>query len=291
MKRSLLSLLLLAALIVSACDSDPSSPVDNQTANLLKSVEQLSISDEQLCQIDEMFWLEEDMSILLTNSQLRALNTIISKTAPDFATSRDPRRIAFDMAALMHLRLILKANPDLDETAKQALIDMISASNATRKQIILDNLGDPAQMRALLKAEHDRLIAEMNAALTAEQLANVQTLIERLRQLREELREKWTQIRIDRQIAMLTTALELTAEQATAIKEILAAHHEEIKLLRETYKDDPEGFREALKALLGETDEAIIALLTSEQAAKWDLLKMLRMNWRNAHGHGRGHGG
>lgn len=284
MKRSLFSLLLIAAFFVSACESDPSSPVDSQTESLLKAVEQLSLTNEQMSQVDEMFWLEEDMSVLLTPTQLRTFNTIITKSAPDFATSRDPRRIAFDMAALMHMRLILKANPDLDETVKQALIAMIEASNATRKQLILDNSSDPVALRALLKAEHERLIAEMNAALTPEQLTNLQTLIDQLKQLREEMREKWTQIRIERQIAMLQTALDLTDEQAAAIKAILTEHHEQIKLLRETYKDDPEGFREALKTQLGLTDEAIIALLTAEQAAKWDLLKTLRMEWRNGKG-------
>ncbi|MCZ7556836.1 MAG: hypothetical protein M5R41_10595 [Bacteroidia bacterium] len=289
MKRILFSLLLVTAFVVSACDSDPSSPVDNsQSSTLLKAVEQMSLSNEQLAQIDEMFWLEEDLSGLLTPTQLNALNTVITRTAPDFATSRDPRGIAFDMAALVHLRLILKANPDMDETAKQALIDMIKASNATRQQIIRDNLNNPEQLKALLKAEHDRLIAEMNAALTPEQLANLQTLIDQLKQLREELREKWAQERINRQVAMLKTALGLTDEQAAAIKDILLAQHEAIKNLREQYKDDPEGLREELKTLLGETDAAIIALLTPEQAAKWDLLKTLRMNWRLG---GGGHGG
>ncbi len=289
MKRSLFSLLLIAAFVVSACDSDPSSPIDsNQSATLLKAVEQMSLSNEQLSQIDEMFWLEEDLSILLTSTQLGKLNTIISRTSPDFATSRDPRRIGFDMAALVHLRLILKANPDMDETAKQALIDMITASNATRQQIIIDNKDNPEVMSALLKAEHDRLISQMNAALTPEQLAALQTLIEQLEQLRQELREKWTQLRIDRQIAMLTTALDLTQEQADQIRAILVAHHQEIENLRELYKDDPETLREKLKELLGLTDEAIIAILTAEQAAKWDLLKTLRMDWRQGRGHGRG---
>jgi Spy/CpxP family protein refolding chaperone len=109
-----------------------------------------------------------------------------------------------------------------------------------------------------------------------------------LKQLREELREKWAQERINRQVEMLKNALGLTDEQAAAIKDILLAQHEQIKILREQYKDDPEGLREALKTLLQETDASIIALLTPEQAAKWDLLKTLRMKWRHGGGHGGG---
>jgi Spy/CpxP family protein refolding chaperone len=281
MKASLFAIVMIAALIFSACDSEPSNPAENQTDMLLKAVEDINLSNEQLLQIDEMFWLEEDLSSLLTPMQLRSLNTVISRTAPDFATQRDPRRIAFDMAALMHLRLIFKANPDLDENTKRALVEMIQASNQTRRQIIRDNIGNPEQLRALLKAEHERLIAQMNAALTPEQLANVEELKERLKQLREELREKWVQIRIDRHIAMLKNALDLSDEQAAEIRAILLAQHEQIKQLRETYQGNPEGLREALKTLLGETDDAIIAVLTPEQAEKWELIKKLRMKWRN----------
>lgn len=285
MKRVLLILALLAAVGISACDNEASAPADGFDAKtLLKAVEQVNLDNEQLAQIDEMFWLEEDISASMNSSQLDALNSVISATSPDFASPRDPRRIAFDIAAMVHLRLILKANPDLDEETKLALVELIKASNATRRQIIRDNLGNPEVLRALLKAEHDRLIAQMNALLTPEQREKVETLVEQLRQLREELREKWKNIRVDRQLALLKNVLELSEEQAAAIKELLLAQHDALKELRETYKDDPEGFREALKALLADTDAAIIALLTAEQAEKWDLLKTLRMKWRQGRG-------
>ncbi len=285
MKRVLLILALIAAVGISACDNEPAAPADGLDAKtLLKAVEQVNLDNEQLAQIDEMFWLEEDISATMTGAQLDALNTVISKTSPDFASPRDPRRIAFDIAAMVHLRLILKANPDLDEETKLALVELIKTSNETRRQIIRDNLGNPELLRALLKAEHDRLIAQMNTLLTPEQREKVQTLVEQLRQLREELREKWKTIRVDRQLALLKNVLELSEEQSAAIKELLLAQHDALKELRETYKDDPEGFREALKALLADTDAAIIALLTTEQAAKWDLLKTLRMKWRQGRG-------
>ncbi|HOJ04566.1 MAG TPA: hypothetical protein PK916_11240 [Bacteroidota bacterium] len=285
MKRAFLLLALLAAVGISACDNEASAPADGFDAKtLLKAVEQVNLDNEQLAQIDEMFWLEEDISASMNSSQLDALNSVISATSPDFASPRDPRRIAFDIAAMVRLRLILKANPDLDEETKLALVELIKASNATRRQIIRDNLGNPEVLRALLKAEHDRLIAQMNALLTPEQREKVETLVEQLRQLREELREKWKNIRVDRQLALLRNVLELSDEQAAAIKELLLAQHDALKELRETYKDDPEGFREALKALLADTDAAIIALLTAEQAEKWDLLKTLRMKWRQGRG-------
>lgn len=285
MKRAFLLLALIAAVGISACDNEASAPADGFDAKtLLKAVEQVNLDNEQLAQIDEMFWLEEDISASMNGSQLDALNSVISATSPDFASPRDPRRITFDIAAMVRLRLILKANPDLDEETKLALVELIKASNATRRQIIRDNLGNPEVLRALLKAEHDRLIAQMNALLTPEQREKVETLVEQLRQLREELREKWKNIRVDRQLALLKNVLELSDEQAAAIKELLLAQHDALKELRETYKDDPEGFREALKALLADTDAAIIALLTAEQAEKWDLLKTLRMKWRQGRG-------
>ena len=152
-------------------DNEASAPADGFDAKtLLKAVEQVNLDNEQLAQIDEMFWLEEDISASMNSSQLDALNSVISATSPDFASPRDPRRIAFDIAAMVHLRLILKANPDLDEETKLALVELIKASNATRRQIIRDNLGSPEVLRALLKAEHDRLIAQMNALLTPEQI-------------------------------------------------------------------------------------------------------------------------
>ena len=89
---------------------------------------------------------------------------------------------------------------------------------------------------------------------------------------------------MDRQLALLRNVLELSEEQSATIKELLLAQHDALKELRETYKNDPEGFREALKTLLADTDAAIIALLTSEQAAKWELLKTLRMKWRQGRG-------
>jgi hypothetical protein len=107
-----------------------------------------------------------------------------------------------------------------------------------------------------------------------------------IKRIREEMRDAWAQIRIDYQVTRLTSYLGLSESQAQAIKDILLAQHKTLQELREQYAGDPEGFRDAVKALLQQTDEAILALLDDEQDVKWEALKTLRLDWRRGHGHG-----
>lgn len=287
MKHILLSAVVITALILSACEqqSDVNEPADAGTSSqsLLRAVENLNLTDEQLTQLDEMFWMEEDLSLLLNPAQTECLNEIIDGMSPGFGGGRDPQRIAFDMGALVHMRLILKANPDLDETTRQALLDLIKASNEKRLEILAENAGDPEAIRQKLQEEHAKLIEAMNGLLTAEQLQNVENLKEEIRQLREEMRQKWVELRIDFQLRMWKQVLGLTEEQVTAIRQLLIDQHAAIEQARLEIAGDPEALREALKEILENTDTKIKALLTEEQAAKWDRLKGMRLDWRRGH--------
>jgi hypothetical protein len=288
MKYFLLSGLLVLAFALTACESNDDINAPGDTTSLLKAVESLDLTDAQLAQIDEMFWLEEDMSCVLNPSQTRALNTIVTGMSPEFNGRRDPRGIGIDIAALVHLRLILKAVPDLPEATKQEMIDLIKASNAKRLDLIQTYKDNPAELRAQLKAEHDALIIAMNALLTESQLAAVETLKEKIRQMREELRETWAQLRIEQLLIRMKHHLALDEDQAAAVKALLQAQHEAIKQLRIDYEGDPEGFREALKDLLAQFDLDMKEILNDEQDAKWDALKGKLRDWRRGHGGFRG---
>jgi hypothetical protein len=288
MKYFLLSGLLVLAFALTACESNDDINAPGDTTSLLKAVESLDLTDAQLAQIDEMFWLEEDMSCVLNPSQTRALNTIVTGMSPEFNGRRDPRGIGIDIAALVHLRLILKAVPDLPEATKQEMIDLIKASNAKRLDLIQTYKDNPAELRAQLKAEHDALIIAMNALLTESQLAAVETLKEKIRQMREELRETWAQLRIEQLLIRMKHHLALDEDQAAAVKALLQAQHEAIKQLRIDYEGDPEGFREALKDLLAQFDLDMKEILNDEQDAKWDVLKGKLRDWRRGHGGFRG---
>ncbi|MFZ1731615.1 MAG: hypothetical protein WBQ23_07325 [Bacteroidota bacterium] len=294
MKYILLSAVFAFAMVLSACESrnDINGP-GSSSVSLLKSVENLDLSNEQLAQLDEMFWLEEDMSMMMNPGQARSLDRIVDGACPNFAGPRDHRGIAFDMGALIELRLILKANPDLSEETKQALIDLIKASNATRLSLIETYKDNPEELRAQLKAEHDALIAAMSGLLTETQIQALEDLRTEIKRIREEMRDTWAQVRIDYQVTRLTSYLGLSDTQAADIKALLAAQYEKIKLLRDQYAGDPEGLRDALKNLLQETDSGIIALLTETQITKWEELKTRRLNWRRGHDGGgmRGFGG
>lgn len=293
MKYLIFSAVIAFALVFSACESqsDVNGPLTS-SQSLLKAVEALDLSNEQLAQIDEMFWLEEDMSMLLNPGQANSLDRIVNGTSPHFAGPRDHHGMGFDMGALVELRLILKANPDLTEEKKQALVDLIKASNAKRLSLIETYKDTPEELKAQLKAEHDLLILAMSGLLTESEKQALADLKAEIKRIREEMRDAWAQIRIDYQVTRLTGYLGLSETQAADIKALLATQYEKIKLLREQFAGDPEGFRDALKLLLQETDAGIIALLDAAQLAKWEELKARRLDWRRGHGkmHGLMHG-
>jgi Spy/CpxP family protein refolding chaperone len=285
MRYFLLSVVLVAALAVSACDqqNNVNDPVAGDESALLRAVTNLDLSNEQLAQIDEMYYMQEDLSLLLTGTQLNSFNTLINGTNMSFAGPGDRGYRGFDLGAMMHLRLIIQANPDLDDQTREALLQLIKDANAERLQIMIDYKDDPETMRAKLKEAHDKLIAAMNALLTEEQIANVEKLKEELKQLREERREIWNAQRIEFLVQYYTKVLDLTAEQAEQIRIILQNQYTKIAEIRAANEGDPEALRLALEALMTETNGAIKAVLTAEQLEKWEAMRKLPIKWRMGH--------
>ncbi len=284
---------LVAAFAVTACeqDSNINDPMSQSSSSeLLRAVNNLDLTNEQLAQLDEMYYMGEDLSFLLGPNQLGCFNTLIDGMGMTFNGPGDRGHMGFDIGAMLHLRLIIQANPDLDETTREAMLALIQESNARRLQLIIDYKDDPETLRAKLKEEHDALIAAMNALLSTEQLANVEKLIEELKQLREERRELWNAQRIERLVQYYTQKLGLTPEQADAIRAILKDQYDKIAEIRAENEGDPEAMREAIQQLLSDTNDAIKLILTAEQLEIWENMRKLPMRWRPGH-HGGHHGG
>jgi hypothetical protein len=198
-----------------------------------------------------------------------------------------------DISAIMYYRLIVAANPTIDTATTSAIKALIQASQATRSQIIQSNIGaDISVIKGLLKAEHDKLIAAINALLTSDQLLAVNALQAKIATDRAAQRAKMDSIRISNEVSKLTTLLTLTSSQQTAITTILQNAYVQIDTLRQQYQGDPEGFRTALIALQTQTDAAIVALLTADQLTIWyqfnnGLLDPHMGDGMKPHGHGR----
>lgn len=273
MKRILLSSALIVALVFSACEQSP-NPNDTQTtsmdkATFQKTLDEFNPTTDQIAFMDEMYYLDEDMSSIIPGMQISKLNTMIQSVTPHVQDGRFDRRIVFDMAAVLYYRLILKAIPDITDAQKQALKDLIAAAQQARIDAI-KNASDLDALKLELKRIHDQLVTDMNALLTDWNYYDaVQELKAKLEQQRKELHEKMVQLRIDWQVKILTKLLQLTDVQAQQIKTLMTDQHAAVLLLREQFKDNPEGFRDALKALHEKTLTDIGALLTPEQLEKW----------------------
>ena len=303
MKHVLLSGLLAFALVLSACErqSSVNSPVaPDNGASLMKLADQLDLSLEQLGQLDEMYYLGEDLSILLTPQQLSILNTM-SVRSGDVSVLADPGdripRGAFDMEALRIYRLILQANPDMPDDQKAALKAAIDESIKRRAAILLDPSLDKEGKKLKLEEEHKNLMIQIfgengnggpGTLLDIQHVENYKKLVAELEKKREEERQKWIEARIDRQIAVWTKILTLTEDQQAAIKIILLAQQKTIEQLRQDLKGQPEALRQALKDLQEKTylDIRNNTGLTPEQQLLWD-----RMHGRGGKGGGGSTGG
>lgn len=280
MNRFLLSGLLAFALVLSACDkqssvNEPIAPSTNDVSTVLKLTEQLDLNIDQMAQINEMFYLEEDLRLILTPSQMTTFNNLINGITPSVQDDRkgiDRRRIV-DMEAIMYFRLILAANPDLSEEVKQQIRDLIAASNKARAEAIRANAGNPEAIKAALTALHQKLMEDITGLLTQEQILAVEELKAKIEARRKEMHDRWVAARLDAQVAFLTTFLTLDDADKAALRTILMEQQAAIEALRLQYAGDPEGFRAALKALMASTDAAIVALLDDAQKLLWEKLK------------------
>ena len=291
MKHILLSGLLIATFVFTACESQDSvnDPVSSGTDNsvLLKAINDFDLSTDQIAVIDEMYWLGEDLSSLLDPMQLNSLNTIMDNLSPNAATAGDPRGRGFDMGGLMYLRLILKANPEMTDAEKEILINLIKTSHENRLALIEQYKDDPETLREMLKAEHEALLLALKGALTPEQLQNLEDLIAEIEAKREERRQKWTEMRIEFTINMWTRILGLDETQAEALRQLLIAHYAAVKAAIEENEGDREALKLALEQLRQQLDEDIQLVLTDEQKELWEKMKTAKREWRRG-GHGGG---
>ncbi|MCB2206463.1 hypothetical protein KQI65_17090 [bacterium] len=265
--KSLVFTVLFATLLLTACSDDAqvNAPVGTPDApmSFAGNLGNLDLSMEQSALIDEMYFMDEDLSLLLDAPRLLTFDSMID--------GRLDRKASVDIAAIIYYQLIVKANPDMSEELLAQLREMIAASNKLRERILNSDKSREEKMR-LLKAEHEKLMAAMMRLIGEEAVANVQRLQEQLKQEREERRDEWQSLRIDRLVDRMTSVLGLSEEEAASVKEILMLQYKEIARLREQYKDNPEGFREALAALHARIDARMSELLGN----RWERWKELQ---------------
>lgn len=249
MKHALSLSLLALVLLATACSDDPqSNSMLTAPASNGASVN-MNLDLGQIALIDEMSFLEEDMSVLLNSSQLSTYENLITAMDGD---RRGPR-MGIDMAAIAWLNLIIRANPDLTEEQISALRDLIR-QYAELRLAEMNSGKSREEIAEALKQLHEQLIAAINAAVGDTAVQNAEKLKAELEQKRRELQEKLEQLRIDREVARMKAALGLSDEQAAAVAAILKWQHEQMRLLREQYKGDPEGFKAALAELMATID-------------------------------------
>ena len=258
---------LLLALLITACSENTqvNEPISAPDAPMSFAVNlgNLDLSMEQSALIDEMLYMDEDLALLLDPVRLNTFDSMLD--------GRTDRKAGIDIAAIIYYQLIIKANPDLGTEIMSQLREMIAASNQVRQRI-LNSGKSREEIARLLQAEHEKLMAAMMRLIGAEAVANVRKLQERLEQERKDRRDDWQAVRIDRLVEMMKAKLELTDAEAAEVKRILLLQYEEIARLREQYKDNPEGFREALRGLQARIDE----LMKGAIGEKWERWKEMQ---------------
>ncbi|GEM_PF-1012785 len=277
MKRAFLSVLLTAVLLTACSNND--APVEPAAApdameQIAASIDRLNLTLEQAAQLDEMVFMEEDLSLLLDPVQEDAFNGLLDGGTRNF----DPRR-GIDIGAIIYYQLIVKANPDMDEETLTKLREMIAQSLQLRQRILQSGKSREEILR-LLQDEHNKLIRQINQLIGPEAVARVERLKAQLEEEREKRREEWQQQRIERQVGMMTRLLGLTEEEANAVRRILTHQHEEMKRLRELYGENPEQFREALRTLQLRIDEAMKNAI-GEKWERWKQLQQKRIDPRD----------
>jgi len=85
--------------------------------------------------------------------------------------------------------------------------------------------------------------------------------------------------KIEKQLSELQSALQLTEDQTTHIRNLFTAREEQVKEIREQSSDDATQ-KESIKKIRKATDEKILKLLTEEQKGKYKEYKKRRREQR-----------
>lgn len=287
MKR-ILPFLAAVLLIASACSNDgPNSPdtTSPDSQSLLKMAESMDLSMEQLAFVDEMFYGEEDLGALLDTRQQGLFESFFDGFMPGRMAPAGDRRMGFDMGSFVYFQLILKANPDLTEDQKQALIELMKEYAGKRLEVILAGELEGDALRAELQRLHEELIGKMNQLIGPEAVKNVEDLKARIEAERELRRQEMLERRIEMEVQRMTRLLGLTEEQTAAYRGYLQEYYQGLSDLR-GQNLTPEELREAIQALRDALQSHIQndLGLTAEQL---EILAKLR-EWRQHRGHQTG---
>jgi hypothetical protein len=280
MNRLFVTMIIAAVAVFAACSDQPANAPDSSvpaSTSLVKSFEAFDVSTAQMSVIDEMYYLNEDLGIVLTPEQAQSFGTMSVLFDGGTGGPGDPRTPMMDMSFLLELRLIFQANPDMSAERKQAFVDLMQQYQARINEIVRKYASDPTldrtQMREELKAAHERFQLRLESMLTEREQARVAELRARIEKEREAMRQKMLELRIREQIRVWTRILGLDAQQQTAIAQILHRQAEVTKTLREKFARDPAGFRLALLELQQKTNAAILEQLTREQRLLWEKMQ------------------
>lgn len=280
MKKILWPMLAALTIAVGACSSPDSinSPAQpsGSADDVRKMVTNVDFTRDQMTVIDEMFYSNENLRLILPAHQADILESV---TGPGYGMmghhGSDKRRLSVDIDALIYFRQILQANPGLDTSVVAAIRALIISNQALRAEAV-KQATDAASLRVTLKGLHDTLITDINALLTPEQLALVQALRAELEARRLALQARMDSLRINAQVRYMTEALALDSVQSDSVRAILTRTLAEMHSLRQQYAGDPEGFRLAVQTLVLATEQQLQTVLGTELWARWLVIRETR---------------
>jgi hypothetical protein len=296
MKRFVLAALVLGAFVLGACSeqssvNSPSAPA--ATSQIMRAADQLNLDGLQLADLPVEYYVGSDMSDLLDAGQLAAFKNLLSAAGePELVADGEgrggmdggrggERGSALDIGVIAMYRLILQANPDMDDATKAALKTALEEYTAARRAIMTNTELTPEQKKAALDALYADLMAkifgdanrpDVISILTPEQTAAYNALVEKIEAQRLERYKKMLEARINMEVARWTRILGLDAADQAEFKRILTEKQVEIEAARVLYKNDPVGLREALKAIELKYNALLRALLDEKQVIIWDRL-------------------
>jgi hypothetical protein len=297
MNRILIPALLIVAVALGACSKE-SSIVTPSTSDPYAS---LNLSKSQEGELTDMLILGEDPSAIMSSSSSSLLSSFMCTVAPSLSRhGHDDARRFVDIAAIMYFRIALQADSSIDDAQKTAIKNAIDASTTTRAAIFADSTQDAAARAAALKAEHERLMAQIagtngsGGILTASQVAATDALLAKIEAERQAHHAEMLEKRIAALITKWDATLALTVDQKLQIAALLRDQDTQIQAARTQYQYDPEGFRTKVLAIQASIQAGIRALLDATQQPLWD--QIVATGWEGwveggRHGGGdRGHG-